>query len=159
MFANKVALKHTQVQYLNKVVRKIPTSPIYVCTINASNTKEQKAKMVNKITTQQVLMCASIVVSPLTVALIVLQYFSRKFTNSVIKRNLDLPTTVHVYCNKENCGKVRIIDGKGKGKGAQLTSGWPVVVEEGDMLVGDVFMFRFHESAKYGLLLLVDEVV
>ena len=41
----------------------------------------------------------------------------------------------------------------------KLPSGWPVVVEEGDMLVGDVFMFRFHDSAKYGLLLLVDEVV
>ena len=48
VFANKVALKRTQVQYLNKVVtKKIPTSKIYVCTMKAANTKMPKAKMVN----------------------------------------------------------------------------------------------------------------
>ena len=95
----------------------------------------------------------------MTVASIDLQYFSRKFTNSVIKRNLDLPADVHVYCNKKNCRKVRIIDAKGKGKGAQLTSNWKVVVDEGAMLEGDIFMFWFDQNPLLGLLLLIDEVV
>ena len=95
----------------------------------------------------------------MTCASIDLQYFSRKFTNSVIKKQLDLPADVTVYCNKEHCGKVRIIMSKGKGLGAQITTNWRVVVEEGTMLEGDIFMFRFHDSAKYGPLLYIDEVV
>ena len=95
----------------------------------------------------------------MTCASIDLQYFSRKFTNSVIKKQLDLPANVHVYCNEEHCGTVRIIMSKGKGLGAQITSNWSVVVEEGAMLEGDIFMFWFHQSAKYGLLLLIDEGV
>ena len=48
MYPNKVALKHTKVQYLKKfVARKIPRSKIYVCTMKEANTKKPKAKMVN----------------------------------------------------------------------------------------------------------------
>jgi hypothetical protein len=87
-----------------------------------------------------------------------LQYFTRKFSKAYISKNLDLPATVKVFSNKESCGKVRMIMGKGKATGAQITTNWRVVVENTRMEINDIFIFRFRVSAKDGLLLFVKEL-
>jgi hypothetical protein len=49
MFSNKVALKHTQVQFLKEVVaKKKPIIKMYICTMQLANMEERpRAKMVN----------------------------------------------------------------------------------------------------------------
>jgi hypothetical protein len=88
-----------------------------------------------------------------------MQYFERKFTNAYIRKHLRLPADISVHCNKKYCGKVRIIMGKGKGKGAQITTNWwHNVVEKSEMLNGDIFLFWFRCSVSEGLKLVVHEV-
>ena len=49
VYGNKIALKHTQVLFMRELAKKKPTLPVYVCTMQLANTKEPKAKMVNKL--------------------------------------------------------------------------------------------------------------
>jgi hypothetical protein len=88
-----------------------------------------------------------------------LQYFTKNYTKACITKYLDLPADVQVYSKKKKCAKVRIMMGKGKGKGAQITSHWTKVVEKNEMYEGDIFMFWFRRSSEDGLKLIVEELM
>jgi hypothetical protein len=87
-----------------------------------------------------------------------LQYFPRKFS-LYIKKYLDLPAKLEVYCQAPKPIVVTMIMGKGKGAGAQITSKWSKVVKAAGMQSGDVFMFRFRRSARVGLKLAITKVM
>nr|XP_051229681.1 uncharacterized protein LOC127347546 [Lolium perenne] len=95
VYGNKVALKRSHVQFLQLLARMRPSLKVFVCTMTAAHTEKPKAKM----------------------------YFPRKFS-LYIKKYLDLPAKLEVYCQAPKPIVVTMIMGKGKGAGAQITSKW-----------------------------------
>ena len=86
-----------------------------------------------------------------------MQYFTRKFSKSYIQKYLGLPAGIDVFKKNNQCiCEARVIFGKGKGKGVQITSNWKDVVESTNMREGHVFMFCFRMDK--GLKLVVKKV-
>lgn len=85
-------------------------------------------------------------------------YFTRKYSKAYISKNLHLPTRVKVYSKREFCAGVRMIMGKGRHIGEQITSEWKNVVEKTKMKENNIFIFRFLPSTKYGLKLFVKKL-
>jgi hypothetical protein len=57
VYGNKVALKRSQVQFLQQLARMRPSLKVSVCTMTAAHTEKPKAKMVNKLSPMSVFDC------------------------------------------------------------------------------------------------------
>ncbi|KAI4979338.1 hypothetical protein ZWY2020_016091 [Hordeum vulgare] len=133
VYANKVALKPSQVEKLKRRVRDpTPTIPYYVCTIQEAHVIPKKAKM----------------------------YFNKPYTTQHIKKHLALEEehSLEVYYKAKNIAQVRKIFSKTKNKGASITTNWKDVVNKTKMRRGDIFVFWFRRHFG-GLKIVVTKLV
>lgn len=126
VFPNLVEMYPEQLEALKHQVRETrPAIPFYVCTIKGASTLRGKSKM----------------------------YFTRKFTQKYILKNMNLPADdVEVSFKNGSSVQVRMIMGKGKNKGAMITTNWRVVVQDTNMKDNDIFVFWFRSNGRLKLL-------